>query len=172
MTAGYGDSARIDVREKMPADHGAVHKLHQDAFPTLAEANLVERLRADGDAVISLVAVRAGDIVGHAMLSRMQAPFKALGLAPVAVAAPHRRKGIGFRLIATALERAAREGWEAVFVLGDPEYYQRFGFAAATAARFDSPYARPAFMALALTPAGLPIRSGRVDYAPAFADLE
>ncbi len=36
------------------------------------------------------------------------------------------------------------------------------------AAAFASPYAGPYLMVLSLTEAGLPIRSGRIDYAPAF----
>jgi putative acetyltransferase len=57
-------------------------------------------------------------------------------------------------------------------VLGDPAYYRRFGFDADAARGFESPYADPYFLVLALGSAGLSARSGRVDYAPAFRDLE
>jgi putative acetyltransferase len=151
--------------------HAAVRRLLVAAFPRPAEANLVARLRADGDAVIALVALEGTDVVGHVMLSRMTAPFRALGLAPLAVAAHCRRQGIACRLVAEAIGHAAAAGWDAIFVLGEPTYYRRFGFTAEDAAPFDSPYAGPNLMALILNANGPPTRPGRVDYAPAFLAL-
>ncbi len=148
-----------------------IRQVLAEAFPTLAEADLVERLRHDGAMRIALVATQEGRVVGHVAFSEMRAPFRALGLAPVAVAADRRRQGIAAALISAGLEQARAEAWEAVFVLGDPAYYQRFGFRADAAAAFDSPYAGPHLMALALTGAGLPVSSGRIDYAPAFQSL-
>jgi putative acetyltransferase len=100
----------------------------------------------------------------------MKAPFAALGLAPVAVAEDWRRRGIAARLIERGLTKAREEGWDAVFVLGEPRYYSRFGFSAGLAAGFSSPYAGPRFMALALQDK-LPSWVGSVDYAPAFSAL-
>jgi putative acetyltransferase len=159
------------VRLESSDDRAAVRRLHVGAFPTAVEADLVERLRADGDAVISLVAVEDGDVVGHVMLSRMTAPFRALGLAPVAVAAGRRRRGVAARLIEEGVRQARAAGWEAIFVVGEPAYYARFGFSAAVAAPFESPYAGPYLMALPLDERGLPTMSGRVDYAPAFSAI-
>src|SRR5581483_8653623 len=123
------------------------------------------------DVALSLAAEDQGQIIGHVLFSPMAAPFRALGLAPVAVKAPWRRQGIAARLIETGLAAAKSAGWDAVFVLGEPDYYRRFGFSTELAARFESPYAGPHFMALAL--AGmLSADSGRVDYAPAFAALD
>lgn len=165
------ESVTNAVRPERPSDHAAIRQIHLDAFPTAAEAELVERLRRDGDAVISLAAAEDGRVVGHVMFSRMRAPFRALGLAPVAVAADRRRRGIAAALIREGLAQARAQGWEAVFVLGDPAYYRRFGFRAEDAAGFASPYAGPHFMVLALADAGLPARAGGIDYAPAFAAL-
>lgn len=158
--------------EAVSSDHHvAVRRLHLDAFPASAEADLVERLRRDGDAIISLVAIEDGRVVGHVMFSRMEAPFKALGLAPLAVATDKRVQGIAARLIQEGIERAQEEGWQGIFVLGDPSYYQRFGFSAQAAAGFDCRYAGPHLMLLALGN-HLSSRTGRVDYAPAFSSLE
>ena len=73
-------------------------------------------------------------------------------------------------LVADMLDAARRDGWRLVFVLGDPGYYGRFGFSAAAAAPFESPYAGPYLMALALGEGPLP-GFGRFDYAPAFGAL-
>jgi len=131
----------------------------------------VAQLRKDGDAVISLIAVEGGNVVGHVMFSRMSAPFRALGLAPVSVDPHWRNQGISARLIEEGLKQAKATGWEGIFVVGDPAYYQRFGFSANAAEGFESPYAGPYLMVLALNEDGLPSRSGRIDYAPAFSSL-
>jgi putative acetyltransferase len=73
-------------------------------------------------------------------------------------------------LIRAGIDRAARGGWQAVFVVGEPDYYRRFGFDAALASGFTSPYAGPYRMVLALGGA-LPVKTGKIDYAPAFARL-
>ena len=159
------------VRDEEPGDIPLIRKVVTAAFDQALEADLVDRLRADGDSVISLVAIEDAELAGHVMLSKMSAPFPALGLAPVAVAPARQRSGIGSLLIRTALDRAREEDWAAVFVLGDPAYYRRFGFDPALAAGFESPYAGPYLMALALK-GPLPATTGRIDYAPTFADLD
>jgi putative acetyltransferase len=156
------------IRNEGPMDHPAVRATVEDAFGRRDEADLVDRLREDGDRAISLVAVESGRIVGHVLFSRMSAPFRALGLAPVAVALHRQRSGVGSHLIRRGLEHARAAGWQGVFVLGDPEYYRRFGFDPALASGFVCPYAGPHLMALALGP-GLPTSSGEIRYAPAFS---
>jgi putative acetyltransferase len=93
-----------------------------------------------------------------------------VGLAPLAVRPDRQRSGIGARLIRAALERAKGDGWQAVFVLGDPDYYRRFGFDSSLASGFSSPYSGPHLMALALE-AALPVTSGTIVYAKAFEFL-
>jgi putative acetyltransferase len=158
------------VREEQPEDAAAIRAAVTAAFGQRAEADLVDRLRADGDSVISLVTVEDCRIVGHVLFSKMSAPFRALALAPVSVVPERQNAGIGSRLIRAGLERAATDGWQGVFVLGEPEYYGRFGFDPSHAADFTSPYAGPYFMALTVVGA-LPATEGKLDHAPAFADL-
>jgi putative acetyltransferase len=61
------------VREDHERHYAAVRQLHIEAFPTPAEADLVEQLRRTGDAVISLAAFDGERVVGHAMFSAMRA---------------------------------------------------------------------------------------------------
>jgi putative acetyltransferase len=159
------------IRAEEPADANAIRKVEEAAFPTPAEADLVDRLRSDHDTAISLVAVEGDDLVGHVLFSRMEAPFRALGLGPVAVLPSHRGAGIGTRLITAGLACAKAGGWQGVFVLGDPAYYRRFGFDAGAAAGFASAYAGSFLVARALQADELPARSGSIAYAPAFAAL-
>ncbi|HKV94046.1 MAG TPA: N-acetyltransferase [Candidatus Angelobacter sp.] len=161
----------IEVRDETPRDWKAVYQVVLSAFGQSAEAELVEKLRQAGDSMISLVADEDGQIVGHVLLSKMNAPFPALALAPVSVIPTRQRLGIGSTLINRAVNRARQEGWLAIFVLGDPGYYERFGFDRAAAAGFTSPYAGPHFMALKLSPS-LPATAGKLHHALAFGSLD
>jgi putative acetyltransferase len=91
-----------------------------------------------GDSVFSLVAVDDGTVVGHAMFSRMKAPFPALALGPVAVLPERQRMGVGSRLDPRRDRRGEAAGWLGIFVLGDPAFYRRFGFDAGKASGFIS----------------------------------
>jgi putative acetyltransferase len=93
-----------------------------------------------------------------------------LALAPVAAAPDRQREGIGSALIEAGHAIARSQGWDAIFVLGDPAYYGRFGYDAELAAGFTSPYAGEYYMVLALTGA-LPATEGQVSYASAFDGL-
>ena len=163
--------AMIEIRDERASDAEGVHRVVATAFGRPDEAELVEELRRAGDSVVSLVAEEDGEIAGHVLLSKMGAPFRALALAPVSVAPARQRRGIGSALIKSAVERARKEGWAAIFVLGEPGYYARFGFDVAAAAGFTSPYAGEHFMVLALGTA-LPASTGELKHAKAFGGME
>lgn len=158
------------IRPESSADAPAVAALVTEAFGRTDEAVLAASLHASGDAAIALVACAGAAIVGHIVFSPMTAPLPALGLAPLAVTPNHQGAGIGAALVREGLARAATAGWRAVFVFGDPAYYRRFGFSAALAGGFDSPYAGPHLMVLPLA-GTLPVTTGAIGYAPAFSAL-
>lgn len=158
------------VRAERDDDREAVAQVVRQAFGGDAEASLVERLRRDGDCILALVAERDGRIVGHIAFSPMTAPFAALGLAPLSVLPHCQRSGIGSALVRKGLGLARSRGWDAVFVLGDPAFYRRFGFSAEAAGGFSTPYAGPCLMLLAFDPP-LPACDGPIAYAPAFDGL-
>lgn len=134
----------------MQADRTAIRQIVAAAFGGDIEADLVDALRTDGDSSISLVAEDEGAIIGHVLFSPMEAPFRALGLGPVAVLPARQRSGVGGALIRAGIEEARRQGWQGIFVLGEPAFYRRFGFDPALAAGFDCVYAGPYLMALPL----------------------
>ncbi len=147
----FGDIVDMIVRSETPEDQPEVYEVVAAAFNQIEEADLVASLRDAGDIEVSLVAEDAHKIMGHVALSKMSAPFRALALAPVSVIPSRQRQGIGTRLVMDALRRAKDAGWDAVFVLGDPKYYQRFGFSVEAARGFSSPYAGLHFMGLPLS---------------------
>ena len=95
-------------------------------------------------------------------------PVRALALAPMAMRPDRQRRGVGSRLLSAALDRCRAGGAEAIFVLGHPAYYARFGFSADLAARIASPFAGPNFMALELLHDAFSGAAGAVVYPPAF----
>ena len=62
------------------------------------------------------------------MIDGEAGPVNALEVAPLCVASDHRRRGIGALLMKEALNRGRTAGFPAVFLVGDPRYYARFGF--------------------------------------------
>ena len=161
----------IHVRDESPGDWKAIYQVISSTFGRLSEAELVGALREADDSIVSLVADDDGQIIGYVLLSKMDAPFSALALAPVSVIPPRQRSGIGSALIKRAVSKARDEGWAAIFVLGNPNYYKRFGFDQEAAAGFTSPYAGRHFMVLKLSPS-LPATTGALRHAPAFAALD
>jgi len=159
------------VRLETTGDVVAIRAIAEAAFLQSAEAQLVEDLRDAGDSVFSLVAVEGETVIGHAMFSRLKAPFPALALAPVAVRPERQRMGVGSRLIREGIARSEAAGWSGIFVLGDPVFYRRFGFDVGKASGFISPYAGPHLMALSLGGNELPTSTGSIQHAPAFAKL-
>ena len=159
------------VRLETSGDIAAIRVVEEVAFGRPAEARLVDDLRAAGDSVFSLVAVDDDTVVGHALFSRMKAPFPALALGPVAVLPEYRRTGIGGRLILQGIARSEAAGWLGIFVLGDPAFYRRFGFDVGKASGFVSPYAGPHLMVLPIGRSELPTSTGCIQHAPAFAKL-
>jgi len=140
--------------------------MHLRAFEEDSPGALVDDLRNSKHSVISLVCEEAGEIVGHVLFSRIEAPFRALTMAPVGVCPRFQKSGIGSRLIQKGLELASQQEWQVVFVLGDPAYYERFGFTADAAKDYTSPYRGPANMALHLDQAAP--RTGVLIFPPAF----
>ncbi len=158
-------SPPVELRLEQSADALPVRAVLANAFGGSAEADLVDRLRADEELVLALVAERADtSIAGYAAFPRLwieteRLSLAAVGLAPFAVAADIRRHGVGGLLVRRGISLLAERGEQLVFVLGDPAYYQRFGFDVAVASSFSSPYRGPHFMVLRLTTTA-PLKGG------------
>ena len=161
------------IRERQPGDDDAIRRLTDEAFGGPYESRLIDDLRAADLAAVELVAVEGTTIAGHilfsalaVMLDRQTVP--SLALAPMAVRPDRQRRGIGGALVRAGLDLARVRDWQAVIVLGHPDYYPRFGFSAELAHPLEAPFSGDAFMALELVPGALQGERGLVTYPPAF----
>jgi putative acetyltransferase len=165
------------IRTEKATDRDAVYAVNVAAFPTPAEAGLVDALREQARSLISLVAEDHGNIVGHIMFSPVSlsaAPgLKIMGLAPMAVAPQQQRRGIGSALVRAGLEQCRQLDIAAVVVLGHPDYYPRFGFVPASHFGISCEYdvSDEVFMAIALQPGALSGNPGTAKYHSAFSKL-
>jgi putative acetyltransferase len=169
----------IRIRDEAPEDVEAIRRVNDAAFGQEGEGRLVDELRRQGAAVISLVAEVDGQVVGHILFSPVvieggdeaTRPDGILGLAPMAVLPEHQRHGLGGRLIRAGLDRCREVGAALVVVLGHPEYYPRFGFVPAPPLGVTCEYPVPdeVFMVQELEPGALEGRRGLARYHPAFA---
>lgn len=124
------------IREERESDVAAIRAMVTRAFDGHPysdgdEQDVIDRLRKDGDLILSLVAVQDDTVIGQityspAILANGDTGWVVLG--PVAVEPSYQGQGIGRALI-EAGEAAMRErGAKGITVLGDPEIYHGFGF--------------------------------------------
>lgn len=165
--AGAGDVAAIDA--VLGAAFGG------DQVPLLVHALRAATAPAER---VELVAEQRGEVVGHVLLTPIPletAPGAETSLAclsPLGVRPDAQRTGIGGELVRAALAEAERRGERAVVLEGDPAYYRRFGFVAASRHGLRRPSERipePAFQVRVLRE---PAPTGRARYPAAFWDAD
>lgn len=160
------------IRPEQPDDAAAICAVHTASFPSAGEARLIDLLRAAGRLAVSLVAESGGVVIGHVAFSPVTVETGVLGagLAPLAVVEAHRRQGIAAQLVRAGLEACRAAGFVWVVVLGEPAYYSRFGFRAASEFGLCDEYGGgTAFQCLELVPGAIPVGTGLARYAPEFA---
>ncbi len=162
-----------EIATASPDDAAGIADVHYAAFPSPSEATLVRELERDGDLIISLVAREDDKVTGHIAFSKMQGSadgksVAALAMAPVAVLPERHGHGIGSALIRRGIEQSREQGWDIIFVLGDPNYYGRFGFSKEAAGAYECVHSGPYLQALTLKPDWQIPAKAIVYYAPAF----
>ncbi|HKT81108.1 MAG TPA: N-acetyltransferase [Vicinamibacterales bacterium] len=125
------------VRLEKPADSAAIRRVTERAFrgqpySSNTEASIIEALRACDALTVSLVAEDDDDrIVGHIAFSPAIPSDAASGwytLGPLSVDPDVQRRGIGSRLVTDGIAALRRRNASGCIVVGDPDYYLRFGF--------------------------------------------
>jgi putative acetyltransferase len=123
----------VIVRKERPGDLVAIRQVNIRAFGQEQEANIVDALRSSGATLLSLVATKDEQVIGHIMFSPISIGSERTGaaLAPMAVLPEHQRQRVGSELIAVGIQRLKDAGCPFIIVLGHAEYYPRFGFVTA-----------------------------------------
>ena len=131
---------KVVIRAERAGDEQDIHELTLAAFEDLpyashTEHQIVDALREAGHLTVSLVADDDGEIIGHVAASPVQIADGVsdwYGIGPVSVWPSCQGRGIGSQLMREALATLRQLGAQGCVLLGDPEFYRRFGFVAAT----------------------------------------
>jgi len=162
----------VTIRPEIPQDHAMIGVVTQAAFAGAphsdgSEVGIVERLRADGDLALSLIAEDGTRIIGHIALSPVTISDGTegwFGLGPISVLPSLQAQGIGARLMQRAIADMRERGARGIVLLGDPAYYTRFGFEHDPSLRYPGP--PPAYFQRLVLDGRAP--SGTVTYAKGF----
>ena len=160
------------IREAQESDLEEVFNLIHSAFGNRAESDLVKQLISDGDVLINLVVESSDTIIGNVVVSKItMEPDLGLfcgGVAPVSVVPDQQSSMVGSKLMTAAINESKKMGIDALFLLGDPNYYKRFGFVVST---LKNDYSVENFQELELTEDCLVNIKSKVTYANAFLNL-
>ena len=136
------------IRHARRDEYGEIAALIDEAFRDSAvslghEVQFVEILRSSDAYIPGLEYVAVDDgsdlIIGHIILSVLpishgNSSIKGLLLAPLSVRPEFQHRGIGTALVERSIADAVSRGFRGIFLVGDPEYYSRFGFVPAVSA--------------------------------------
>ena len=164
----------IEIRGEHLGDAKAVRDVNRLAFGQDEEGNIVDALRSHGAALLSLVAIVDGQVVGHIMYSPLSvAESQGAALAPIAVMPEHQRQGIGGQLIEAGNRKLREAGCPFVVVGGHAEYYPRFGFRPARTYGISCEWELPdnVFMVLVLDPVKMQGVAGVAKYRHEFSTV-
>ncbi len=135
------------VRKEINEDIDVIYLLQRTAFESADEALLVDNLRENCPYTLSLVAEDKNKVLGHIFFSRINFSkdpnFAMVALAPVAVLPEFRNDGVASALIKKAIEILTQEGQKAIFVLGEPDFYAKFGFVPTSYYQINCPFDVP-----------------------------
>ena len=165
----------IEIREECHDDIAAVRDLNRQAFGQDQESNIVDVLRANEAALLSLVATVDDRVVGHIMYSPAVVGDNITGaaLGPMAVLPEYQRQRIGSKLIKAGNRKLKDAGCPFIVVVGHADYYPRFGFRPASKYRIKCEWDVPdnAFMLLVLDQAKMERVSGLAKYRHEFSSI-
>lgn len=130
--------SELIIRNERESDSARISELitlafENDPISDKREAEIVQLMRDDSALTISLVAESDGKIVGHIAFSKVTINDEFsdwYGLAPISIEPKYQNKGIGSKLIQEGIKLLQNINAKGCVLLGEPDYYQRFGFEA------------------------------------------
>lgn len=136
----------IIIRAEEPADYREVENLVREAFwnvyqPGCSEHFILHQFRDHPNHLkdLSKIIEVDGQIAGQITYSKAQLRQETTGimkdialLGPFAISPDFQKRGLGEQLLETTLVDAKAAGISHIVILGDPTYYQKFGFVPAS----------------------------------------
>lgn len=129
------------IRQITAADYSTIYHLIRTAFETAAhrdgdEQDFAVNLRNGENYIpeLDLVAEMDGKLIGHIMFTKTYVAkpdgsrYDTLMVAPLATLLECRSMGVGTALMNEGFRIAQMMGYQSAFLIGDPDYYQRFGY--------------------------------------------
>ena len=174
-------------RLETKADYREVENLTRETFwnvyqPGCDEHYIIHIMRDDEDVVTALnyVCELDGRIVGHIFYTHTKIVdhnnviHPVLSFGPISVHPDVQKTGIGSSLIKKTMNLAAEMGFKGIVITGNPQYYHRFGFKAASefGIVFEDGSSFPELMAIELIPGGLANVNGRIHFAQKFSNID
>lgn len=166
----------IEIRNENQEDYEVVRTINDKAFGQSTEGKTVDKIRSACKEILSLVAVKEGQVVGHIFFSPVSVSCEGkeiigMGLAPMAVKPEFQKQGIGSLLVNEGINLLKKSKCPFIIVLGHDKYYPRFGFKTASkyglVPQWDG-VPDEAFMALFLDKSVVSSVSGVVNYRNEF----
>lgn len=120
----------MKIRTLTPENHPKATALLREAFPNSRyEERLFNNLHKRGRTVYEWVCIHTNRYVAYIAFTNAYDGDKICGLhlAPLAVNPQFQNQGLGSELLRFALRQEVIQN-TTIFVLGDPKFYQRFGF--------------------------------------------
>lgn len=163
----------VNIRLERSDDINSIEKITIEAFKNHPHSNqteheIVATLRGENALSVSLVAEVNHTVVGHIAFSKVKINGEFIewyGLAPVSVKPEYQNQGVGSQLILSGLNAIRELNAKGCVLLGDPEYYNRFGFKALSELVFKG--APPEYFQSLLLRGDMP--NGNIEYHKAFA---
>lgn len=130
----------MQIRQVNQNDYESIYQLVKEAFQTAkvsdgTEQDFVLKLREENSYIpeLELVAEENNQLIGHIMFTKQtikttSGDYIGLLVAPLCVKLEKRNQGIGKQLMYAGFKRAEQLGYTAAFLLGDFQYYKKFGF--------------------------------------------
>lgn len=132
----------FSIERELPLHCDAIEQLHRDAFGPGRYARTAFRVREKVGPVpeLSYVALSGGHLAGAVRLSPIHIGLcRALLLGPLAVHPDFKNRGAGALLMDKAIKEAATLDYCAILLVGDYEYYKKFGFVPCKAGQVSMP---------------------------------
>lgn len=130
----------MEIRIAKKEDYEKIYQLVKTGFETAkvsdgTEQDFVYELRKRETYIpeLELVAEENNTLIGHIMFTKQvvktkQEDYIGLLVAPLCVKLEERGKRVGEKLMRAGFEKAKELGYTAAFLIGDSNYYKKFGY--------------------------------------------